>query len=232
MVIGVVDILRKPTWAWKAAGEPRLAVPAARDRRPGRGPRHLSRRGPPRGDRRHLHRPGRHPPVRAVRRPGRDGRRATPPSRRPVAAHHPGQLRRARGAAPPDHPATEVPRRRRRHRRHGSPTSPTAPEPVPSRGSSTTPTLLPVGEAATFFEREPCAPGPSPPRSSTTPHRARPPHPRRRRPPVQPTPAAASLEEGPLDGRGRRRARPRRWCGPAGPASAPAGTGGAVPARP
>ena len=146
MLIGVVDILRKPGWAWKAAGEPRMLCLLLVIVVPVVGLAIYVFGARPKVDRRHRHRTGRDPPLRAVRRPGRDRGRQRRRHRRPGPAHHPRQLRRAGGPPPP---ATT------RRRRPGRPRSPPAPTAAPAARRSRTssgffddPDVLSVGAAA------------------------------------------------------------------------------------
>ena len=231
MLIGVVDILRKPNWAWKAAGEPRLlclllviVVPVVG----------LA-----------IYLVGARPKVIAVTS---TGRAATLPFERfadraenaaendaaigvlslptirgsfgePVARPLRATTPAADGPAAAAAPAARVPAM-----------APTTPEPVPSSGFFDDPDVLPVGAAATFFERGAMTPpgtvatevvdDPAPAPDLHIPGGAgRPYNPRQRQ----------SLEEGPLERPGSSGVPPTlAMGGPAGPASAPAGTGGAV----
>ena len=219
MLIGVVDILRKPGWAWKAAGEPRLlclllviVVPVVG----------LA-----------IYLVGARPKVVAVTA---TGRAATLPFERftdraeSVADNDAAigvlSLPTMRGSfgepvARPlraTTPAAEVP------------TAPATAGPVPSSGFFDDPDVLAVGAAASFFERGAMTPhgtvapeivdDPAPPPDFHIPGSAgRPYNPRQRE----------SLEEGPLERPGSPAvAATLAAGGPTGPAAPADGTGGAL----
>jgi hypothetical protein len=226
MLIGVVDILRKPAWAWRAAGEPRLlclflviVVPVVG----------LA-----------IYLLGARPKVLAV---NSTGRAATLPFERfadraeTVADNDVAigvlSLPSIRGSfgetvARPlraTTPAGDVPAAR------GAAVAPTAAEPVPASGFFDDPDVLPVGAAATFFERGAMTPhgtiateivdDPAPAPDFHMPGgTGRPYNPRQRE----------SLEEGPLERPGSPATSATLGAGgPAGPTPSPgSGTGGSL----